>query len=278
MKKIILFIFVLSYTLNINAQSCDDVLPFTESFDTDVINVCWAIEDGDGDNNNWMWQQYSAYYGGHTVVSSYSYYTSTGALTPDNWIISHAIDLTSFNTSEDIELSWKVRAELNYVSHEYYTVYVATGSQISDFESSSVKRGEYVDEIGGAGVFVIRTLDVSALAGNMIYIAFRHHNSTNQSNINIDDVSVSTSLLGIDDFQANSFKHYFNTTTDVLTLNSQNTPIKNIEIYNILGQQVLNKKLSNSEENIELSNFTDGIYIAKIQIDNVFKTIKFLKQ
>ena len=195
MKRLLFITCIIGFTFSSNAQ-CDSTLPITENFnDSNVVDVCWNVIDGDGDNNNWMWQQYSAYYGGHKVVSSYSYYTSTGALTPDNWIISHAIDLTSFNTSEDIELSWKVRAELNYVSHEYYTVYAATGSQISDFESSSVKRGEYVDEIGGAGVFVTRTLDVSALVGNMIYIAFRHHNSTNQSNINIDDVSVSAGSL-----------------------------------------------------------------------------------
>ena len=194
MKKLLFFTCIISCTFNLSAQ-CDSTLPVTENFDTDVINVCWNIEDGDGDNNNWMWWEYSAYYGGHKVIASYSYYTSTGALYPDNWIMSNAIDLTSFNTSQEIELSWKVRGELSYLSHEYYTAYVATGNQINDFESSPVQRGEYADEVGGAGVFVTRTLDVSTLAGNIIYIAFRHHNSTNQSDINIDNVSVSTRTL-----------------------------------------------------------------------------------
>ena len=249
-----------------------------ENFDSDVINVCWDIEDGDGDNNNWMWWEYSAYYGGHKVIASYSYYTSTGALFPDNWIKSHAIDLTSFNSSENITLSWKVRGELSYLSHEYYTVYAATGNQTNDFESSPVQRGEYVDEVGGAGVFVTRSIDVSALAGNIIYIAFRHHNSSNQSDINIDDVSVSTATLGIDDFQANTFKHYYNTNTDVLTLKSFTSALDAVEVYNILGQGVLNKKLSLVKEDLNLSSLKDGIYIARITIDNTIKTIKFLKQ
>ena len=279
MKKLLLMICVLSYTLNISAQSCDDTLPITENFDTDVIDVCWNIIDGDGDNFNWYWKEYNSSNGGHKCLTSRSWVSSQGGLNPDNWIYSYAIDLTPYSTSENLEVTWKVRAENTNLAHEYYTLYAATGNQISDFESSSVFLGEYVDDAGGAGVFVTRSLDLSSLAGNMVYLAFRHENiSGSQFNINIDDVSVSTSLLGIDDFQANSFKHYYNTTTDVLTLDSRNTPIKNIEIYNILGQQVLNKKLSNSEENLVLSNLTDGIYIAKILIDKTYKTIKFLKQ
>ena len=277
MKKIILFSFIMGFAYNLSAQQCDSTLPVMESFDSDVINVCWDIQDADGDNNNWMWWEYSAYYGGHKVIASYSYYTSTGALTPDNWIMSHAIDLTSFNTSDDIELSWKARAELNYLAHEYYTVYAATGNQVNNFEASPIQRGEYMDEIGGAGVFVTRTLDVSDLAGSMIYIAFRHHNSTDQSDINIDDVSISTSLLGVDDLKIDNFKHYYNTNTDELTLKS-NISFDNILVYNILGQEILDNKLSRSEETINLSHLNDGIYIAKIQADNASKIIKFLKQ
>jgi len=276
MKKFILFSFIMGFAYNLSAQ-CDSALPILETFDSDVINVCWDIADADGDGNDWMWWQYSQSSGGHKVIASYSVYTSTGPLTPDNWIMSHAIDLTSFNTSQDIELSWKARAELSYLAHEYYTVYAATGNQINDFESSAVKRGEYMDEIGGAGVFVTRTLDVSALAGNMVYLAFRHHNSTNQSDINIDDVSISTSLLGIDDIQIDNFKHFYNKDTDNLTLKSKDS-FDNVLIYNILGQEVLSKKLSQTEEFINLSNMTDGIYIAKIQAANANKTIKFIKQ
>ena len=278
MKKLLLFACIISYTFNLSAQ-CDDTLPVMEDFtDPNVINICWNLMDEDGDSNDWYWWEYSAFYGGHKVIASNSFYTSSGALTPDNWIISHAIDLTSFSTSETITLSWKVRGELVGFAHEYYTIYAATGDQISNFTSSPVNRGEYVDEVGGEGVFVTRSLDVSSLAGNTAYIAFRHHNSTNEYNINIDDVSVSTGTLGIDDNQANSFKHYYNTNTDVLTLKSFTSALDSVEIFNILGQNVLNKSLSQTNETLNLSSLKDGIYIARINIDNRTKTIKFLKQ
>jgi hypothetical protein len=110
-------------------------------------------------------------------------------------------------------LTWKVRGELVGFAHKYYTVYAATGydpilENTNVFESSPVKRGEYADEVGAEGNFVTRSLDISSLAGNMAYLAFRHeYISESQFIINIDDVSISTSTLGIDDFNSIEFKH-----------------------------------------------------------------------
>jgi hypothetical protein len=45
-----------------------------------------------------------------------------------------------------------------------------------------------------------------------------------------------------------------------------------------LGQNVANRKSSNTTENINLSNLVDGVYIAQVEIDNTTKAIKFIKQ
>jgi len=281
MKKITFIILVLGISLNSNAQ-CDSNLPIMEHFDTNTIGVCWEVHSEDEDSGiayDWYWREYLPVYGGYKCLVSRSYNTADGALTPDNWVISYPIDLTSFNSSDDIELSWKVRGEYASLSHEYYTVYAATGNQVSDFQSSGVNNGgEYADEVGGTGSFVTRAMDISSLAGSNVYIAFRHHNSTNQYSINIDDVSISTALLGIDDLESISFKHYYNINTKELTLKSYSMPMDNIALFNILGQNVLNKRLSLTEEKIDLSTLNKGIYIGQVNFDNVIKTIKFVKQ
>ena len=279
MKKLLLLVgIIMVWSYNATAQSCDDTLPVMEDFtDPNVINVCWNLIDKDGDGNNWAWKSYNEAYGGYKVISSNSW-TSSGVLTPDNWIISHQIDLTSFSTSEEINLSWKVRGEYAAFSHEYYTIYAATGNGTSDFESSPVQRGEYADLVGGDGNFVTRSLDISELAGNIVYIAFRHHDSTNQYNINIDDVSVSTATLAIEDFNKDNFKYFYSPDNKTLTLKSANKPISSVAIYNLLGQTVINKQLSNTSEDINLSTLVDGIYIARIKINNSTTAIKFLKQ
>ena len=88
---------------------------------------------------------------------------------------------------------------------------------------------------------------------------------------------VITGTLGADDFELEKFKHYYDKDSNILNLKS-NSSLDSIIVYNIIGQQVLTKKLSQSEEAINLSQINDGIYIAKIEAGNTYKTIKFLKQ
>ena len=279
MKKIILLFTFLSFIISSQSQTCDDTLPITENFDdSSVIGICWNLMDQDGDGYNWYWKEYSSIYGGYKCLTSKSYSTSVGVLNPDNWIISYPIDLTSYSSSDNIEVSYKVRGELVGFAHENYTIYAATGNQISDFESSSVKRTEFVDEVGGEGNFVTRYLDLSSLAGSMVYLAFRHHESSNQWVVNIDDIFVSTSLLGLEDQQIDSFKHYYNKDTDKLNITSSNNNLSKIQLYSIIGQQVLTKNLSTSEEIINLSFLKDGIYIGKVRIDKHIQSFKFIKQ
>ena len=278
MKKFILFTFITAFAFNTSAQ-CDSNLPISENFDdSNVVDVCWNLIDQDGDTKNWRWREWNSANGGYRCIESTSFNTSDGAQTPDNWIISYPIDLTSFNSNDNITLSWKVRGEYVGFAHEYYTIYADTNNGIPDFESSPIKRGEYVDEVGGEGVFATRSLDISSLVGETVYIAFRHHNSTNQFNINIDDVTVErSSTLGIDDLQQHSFKHYYNAYTDILTLDSSDAPMNAIVVYNILGQAVLNEKLHQTEETISLSSLNDGIYIIQVNLNGIDKTFKFIK-
>ena len=82
----------------------------------------------------------------------------------------------------------------------------------------------------------------------------------------------------VDEFNASSFKHFYNKDTDLLTLTSSGNAFDNIAIYSILGQESMNKSLSKAEEAIDLSNLTDGIYLAKVSIGGQSQTIKLLKQ
>ena len=270
MKKILLLVFILSYTYNLNAQ-CDSTLPITEDFsDTTAVNFCWDFIDSDGDGFGWFLYDLG---GGNQGLKSHSFIGY--ALTPDNWIISNGIDLTSSNS---VELTWRVRATDWDFDKENYSVYVATGNQISNFTSSPTMFTENLDNTDASGNFANRSLDISSLAGQMVYVAFRHHGVTDQWELDIDDFAISSSTLGVDDFETGNFTHYYNANSDVLTLKSSNRPIDSIELFNLLGQKVVSDKLSQNNETIDLSNIGDGIYIAQITIDDATKTIKFLKQ
>ena len=275
MKKLLLLACIIGYTFNLNAQ-CDSTLPISENFsDKTAVEFCWDFIDADGDGYNWFVADLS---GNNGLVSESRSSATGGILYPDNWAITYAIDLTPYNSSSNIQLNWKVRTSSWSFDKERYTVYAATGDQIVNFIASPVNIFEDLDDTDASGAWASRSLNISSLAGNMVYIAYRHHLSAAQREIEIDDVVISSSTLGIEDFDTSSFKHFYNTNTDVLTLKSSNSPIDSIEIINLLGQKVVSDKLYKNNETIDLSNIGDGIYIAQITIDDATKTIKFLKQ
>ncbi|MBC3847477.1 T9SS type A sorting domain-containing protein [Winogradskyella echinorum] len=118
---------------------------------------------------------------------------------------------------------------------------------------------------------------MSALAGQAaVYIAFRHHNVTDEFVLNIDNIAVSA-ILGVNDFDLNTFTYYYNKDIEVLNLESSNVAMTSIEIYSILGQSVISRSLENATESIDISSLNNGVYLAKVNIDGNFKTIKFVK-
>ena len=85
-----------------------------------------------------------------------------------------------------------------------------------------------------------------------------------------------SSVLNIDDeFSNNSFTIYPNPTAGELTIENYNDQkIKNIMIYNTLGQLVLQQQ----SERINVSGFTSGVYYIKIQTEHFSIHQSFLKK
>ncbi|MBD45316.1 MAG: regulator [Flavobacteriaceae bacterium] len=86
---------------------------------------------------------------------------------------------------------------------------------------------------------------------------------------------VKSSTLSVDDNFLSNFSLYPNPSINSVVLNSTNTPISEVNIYDLSGKLLLSKKY-NSEININLniSNLASGIYLLKI---NNKKSIKLIK-
>ena len=270
MKKILLLATVISCTYYGSAQICDSSLPILENFeDAYEVSLCWDFIDADNDGRFW---EVGDLGGGNNGIKSVSHINGVWPFTSNNWIISEGINLTAVGSAS---LSWKVKARDWNADNEKYTVYVSTGKQISNFLSSSVFYSE--DLNGTEARWQSRSLDASSLTGQMVYVAVQH-NTYDQSEIYFDDLLISGGALGIEDFNKENFKFFYSKDNQTLSVKSVNNPISSIKIYNILGQTVVNKKLSDYIENINLSTVVNGMYIAKVEIDNTVKSIKFLKQ
>ena len=258
----------------------DSNLPFMDDFsDEDRFIVCWQNIDDDNDGESWGIIDYDLddddNPDGDPCLVSASW--AGAPLTPDNWLISNGIDLSAYNASDNINLTWQARAIDPLFANENYSVYAATGDQIADFLGSSVNFNEIIGQNGGAGAtFVDRSLDVSSLAGNMIYIAFRHHDTSDEFTLNIDNVGVDLTL-GENVFNLNQFNHTYDKNIDVLTIKSSNLLFDQVEIYSLLGQNVYSKSLSTQEERLNLSTLKDGIYLVNVKAGGSAKTIKLIK-
>jgi hypothetical protein len=156
---------------------------FFEDFEAGTLPTGWVTYDEDGDGYNWdnsavEFDVFEAHSGLYCMTSA-SYRNDVGALTPDNWLVTPAIAVTA-----DSELNFWVSAQDPAWSDEQYYVKVSTtGNAVADFT-------ETIHDAVSPAAWGEVTLDLSAYAGETIYIAFQHADVTDMFFIKIDDVLV----------------------------------------------------------------------------------------
>lgn len=188
--------------------------------------------------------------------------------------------MTSFDSSYDIALEWLARGIDENYPDENYSVYVAAGNTQTDFLSSPASFTEIIGQTGGAGeVFVSRSLDISQYAGQTVYFAFRHYDVTDQYQLNIDDVTVTTTLSS-KQFNLGDFTYSYDRNYKALTIFSSDANISGVEIYTIVGQKVFGETNMNTQtKEIDMSHVTDGVYIVNVfDANNGFKSFKLIKR
>jgi hypothetical protein len=256
--------------------------PFTENFtNTAQVFVCWDMYDEDGDGFNWTIADYDMdeddVPDGNPCLKSASYDNAFGELTPDNWIVSYPIDLTTFPNGTNIELKWLARGIDEGYSDENYTVYVATTNTISGFMASTTTFNEIIGQNGGAGVYAPKTLDISSFYGQMIYVAFRHHDSTDEFELNIDDVAV-TATLNTSNFTKNQLKVYPSPVADLLYVTSEISSIDALKIVDVNGRVVKQLAVNNQSAEVNVSDLTAGVYMITIETEKGSTVQKFVKK
>ncbi|QAA82253.1 T9SS type A sorting domain-containing protein [Aequorivita sp. H23M31] len=95
--------------------------------------------------------------------------------------------------------------------------------------------------------------------------------------IYIDNFRTNNESLSVGNVVSNEITYFYDKNTKSLSLNSGDLPFSEATIFNTLGQEIVNKNLSNREESIDFSQLGDGIYIVKLNIGNQSKTVKVLK-
>ena len=276
MKKLLLSIILLS-AIEISAQT----QVFVDDFNDEDISD-WTLVDSDGDDN-WWGDQFTISNSAGVAVTPVGMISRSwmggNPLTPDNWAVTPLIDLSAF-TGNTVTLSWNVKAAAAAWDQEQYSVYVGTTNDIADLINASVNYNETYDDPANLGPIVNRTLDLSSLAGQGVYVAFRHHDCFDMDYLWIDDVTVTATILKSDAFFSTNFSLSPNPVKDIFTVNSKNNiAIQNITVVDINGRVVNEVNNSNSSEamQVNISELNAGVYFVKVQTELGVGTSKIIK-
>jgi hypothetical protein len=94
-----------------------------------------------------------------------------------------------------------------------------------------------------------------------------------------DNVYLSGGTLSNDEFDVATFSVYPNPTSNVWNIDTNNTNIQTVEIFNTLGRLVKSIEVNASEISIDANDFASGIYFAKINSQNSnSNTVKLIKK
>ena len=117
---------------------------------------------------------------------------------------------------------------------------------------------------------------LSAIIGGLVTTFIRGgHVTINGSGAGLI-AAVFVAIMSLNDLDQLTFKTYPNPANDILNI-SASSKLTQIEIYSILGRKVLTKDINTTEDQINISNLTKGVYIIKTYIDNAVGSFKFIK-
>ena len=168
------------YNTGINGYAFD--------FENDYVEgrlIGWKTIDADGDSYNWTLSPIGGGYGHNGtdgVVLSYSYSNYSGALNPNNYLVSPQLTITSNNHYVTF---YACALDEEYPADHFGLAVSTTGTSASDF--TMLQEWTMTSKQGGWHEY---TVDLNSYVGQDVYIAIRHFNSSDNFCLCIDDIFV----------------------------------------------------------------------------------------
>jgi len=162
-----------------------------ESFEGDFPPACWSIIDADGDGQNWF--KYGSADPGSPLfgVAQDGNFTAASAswmgspLTPNNYLVTPQLSLGN----NEVLVYWVAAQDPDWAAENYAVFLSTTGNAATDFTVNLFEETLVND------TWMQRTIDLSAYAGQDVYLAFRHFNVTDEFYIKIDNVTLPGDII-----------------------------------------------------------------------------------
>ena len=181
----------------------------------------------------------------------------------DDWMISPEFTIDGVTSPT---LSFWAKSVTDEYGLDRFRIGIGTSTNPDDF--TIISSGNYEE---APTTWTQYEFDLSAYLGQTIRVGI-HCVSADSFVLQMDSFKVE-GTLGIDEVYLNEIEYYFDQYSKELNINS-NQILNKLEIYNILGQNIVSEELNSSSKTIDLSGFGTSIYIVRVLGVNGNKVFK----
>ena len=240
--------FALAFT-DVNAQVT--TFPWTETFeDASPTRAAWTQIY---EVNTMAWTYVTSPTTGGTGITAYegtkfANYPGTSHLFDKTKLVSPVLDLSNH---ENVSVSFYFRNPYWNPDQNWLRIFYRTSST-----SAWVQVAEYHSNVTAwttSGTIVLP--NPSATYQIAVECETDYGYSTT-----VDALTVTATQLGVNEFAKAQVRYYPNPAGNVLNFSSPET-VSEIQIFNLLGQKVLDRKLNATEGQIDLSGLSSGNYV-----------------
>ena len=207
------------------------------------------------------------------------------ALTPDNWIFSPEMTIPA--NTESVTISVDVYAADSSWAGEKFSIglYESVGTEDAQslpFHTEILTSAASVDSPKTVSITIENVDAVTNFSNLTLRMFVRHWDCTDMFRLVIDNMSVAVnSSLSVEGFNTSDVELYPNPTNGLINIAGTDiSNIKEISIFNQLGQKVMNLNASQLNNNsFDISNLNKGVYFVQLKDNsNNSKTMKIVKE
>ena len=221
-----------------------------------IFNYPLAVSAG-GDIS--VWNTYEGNQGLYFFASG-----ANNTTFPNNdWMISPEFTIDGVTSPQ---LSFWAKSVTDQYGLERFRVGIGSSTDYNDF--TIISSGNYIE---APTSWTQYEFDLSDYEGSTIRIAINYVGNDSFA-LQMDSFLVE-GTLGINDFENNDIQYFYDSFEKNLKLNS-NKILKKIEVFNLLGQNLISSEINSFNVSFNLSNLKPSIYLVKVIGESGLKTIK----
>ena len=224
-----------------------------------IYNQNLATPSGNAPEEEALWSTYSGNQGLYFIAGV----PASPVIQNDDWMISPEFSLSGVTSPV---LSFKAKTLKDNWGQERFKVAVGNSTDHNDF--IIISDGEFTEVPTQWTSF---EYDLSEYVGQSIRVAINYV-GFDTFVLQTDEFKVE-GTLGMGENEISDFKYYYNPFTNLLNISSSNI-LKNIQIYNVLGQKIVDENINNYNHMLNLSNLSTSIYFVKVEGESGVSTFK----